>query len=39
MPLNRLLLRKMKAIEALPPYQQRPLLRTIDTYLKGAQSG
>lgn len=38
-PLNRLLLRKMRAIEALPPHEQRPLLKTIDTYLKGAQGG
>lgn len=35
-PLSQRLLRKMKAIEALPPRDQRPLLRTIDAYLKGA---
>lgn len=36
-PLNQRLLRKMKLIEALPPRDQRPLLRTIDAYLKGAE--
>jgi len=36
-PLNQQLLRKMKKIEQLPPRDQRPLLRTIDAYLKGAE--
>jgi transcriptional regulator with XRE-family HTH domain len=36
-PLNQQLLRKMKKIEALPPRDQRPLLRTIDAYLRGAE--
>lgn len=38
-PLNQQLLRKMKKIEALPPRDQRPLLRTIDAYLRGAERG
>ncbi len=29
--------RRMKKIESLPPSQQRTLLKTIDTFLKGAQ--
>jgi len=36
-PLNQQLLRKMKKIEGLPPRDQRPLLRTIDAYLRGAE--
>ena len=31
------LLRRIKKIEALPPSQQKVLLRTIDTFLKGAE--
>ncbi len=31
------ILRRMKKIEALPPAQQKVLLRTIDTFLKGAE--
>ncbi len=31
------LTRRMKKIEALPPSQQKALLKTIDTFLKGAQ--
>jgi transcriptional regulator with XRE-family HTH domain len=31
------LIRRMKKIEALPAVQQKILLRTIDTFLKGAQ--
>ncbi len=31
------LMRRMKKIEALPLTQQKTLLRTIDTFLKGAQ--
>ena len=30
-------LRRMKKIEALPPMQQKTLLRTIDMFLKGAE--
>ena len=30
-------LRRMKKIETLPPMQQKTLLRTIDTFLKGAE--
>jgi len=36
-PINQRLLRKMKVIEALPARDQRPLLRTINAYLKGAE--
>jgi hypothetical protein len=36
-PISQRLLRKMKQIEALPPLDQRPLLRTIDAYLRGAE--
>lgn len=36
-PLNQQLLRKMKKIEALPPRDQRPLLRTIDAYFNGVK--
>jgi transcriptional regulator with XRE-family HTH domain len=36
-PLNQRLFRKLKKIEALPPRDQRPLLRTIDAYLRGAE--
>ena len=31
------ILRRMKKIEELPPYQQKILLKTIDTFLKGAE--
>lgn len=31
------ILRRLKQIEALPPHQQKILLKTIDTFLKGAQ--
>jgi hypothetical protein len=31
------LVRRMQIIEALPPSQQKFLLRTIDTFLKGAE--
>jgi transcriptional regulator with XRE-family HTH domain len=34
---SRKLLRRIKKIEALPPSQQKVLLRTIDTFLKGAE--
>ncbi|MFH1146933.1 MAG: helix-turn-helix transcriptional regulator [Pseudomonadota bacterium] len=34
---NLKLLRRMKKIEGLPPTQQKTLLRTIDTFLKGAE--
>ncbi len=36
-PLNQQLLRKMKEVEALPPRDQRPFPRTVDSYLKGAE--
>jgi hypothetical protein len=36
-PPNQKLLWRMKQIESLPPRDQRPLLRTIDAYLKGAE--
>ena len=31
------ILRRMKKIEALPPSQQKALLKTLDTFLKGAE--
>ena len=31
------ILRRLKKIEALPPTQQKTLLKTIDTFLKGAE--
>jgi hypothetical protein len=31
------ILRRLKQIEALPSHQQKILLKTIDTFLKGAQ--
>jgi transcriptional regulator with XRE-family HTH domain len=34
---KRRVLRRIEQIEALPPRDQRPLLRTIDAYLKGAE--
>lgn len=36
-PLNQRLLREMKLIDALPPRDQLPLLRTIDAYLRVAE--
>ncbi|MCP4671359.1 MAG: hypothetical protein GY857_08625 [Desulfobacula sp.] len=35
---NLKLTRRMKDIESLPPSQQKVLLKTIDTFLKGAQA-
>jgi transcriptional regulator with XRE-family HTH domain len=35
-PLNPNLIRRMKAIQALPAFKQKSLLLTIDTFLKGA---
>ena len=35
-PLTPNLVRRMKAIQALPSFQQKSLLLTIDTFLKGA---
>lgn len=37
--LNRRLLEKLKLIERLPPREQKPLLKTIDAYLKAAGRG